>query len=261
LINRWGAGPVWFLLLSFTGILVLIPFVFKGKKEEVAVVDPDFCNGCAWCFADCPYEAILMKEHDYKKGNRQAVVLEDKCVSCGICAGACPSATPFKTINLFHSGINLPDRQIRTLLDDTREKVFELTGEVKTVIFGCDHGTELDSFSDDSTIVISLPCIGQLPPSYIDFLVRKEHIDNVLLTGCAEDNCFYRTGNDLMEQRVNRLRTPQLKHEAVRQKTAMVWSGLNGEEQIAEKLAELESERRLHESVHEDTPALTEEPS
>jgi quinol-cytochrome oxidoreductase complex cytochrome b subunit/coenzyme F420-reducing hydrogenase delta subunit len=252
LINRWGAGPVWLMVSSVTAVLVLIPFVFEGKKEEVAVVDPDFCNGCSWCFADCPYEAIVMKEHDFKKDHRQAVVLEDKCVSCGICAGACPSATPFKTINLFHSGINLPDRKIRTLLEDTREKVLELTGEVKTVIFGCDHGTELGSFRDASTIVITLPCIGQLPPSYIDFLVRREHIDNVLLTGCAEDNCFYRTGNDLMAQRINAQRTPKLKHEAVRQKTAMVWSGLSGESEIAAKLAELESESGASESIPEE---------
>ncbi|MDK1024392.1 MAG: 4Fe-4S binding protein [Gammaproteobacteria bacterium] len=261
LINRWGAGPVWLMLLAFTATLVLLPFVFEGDKEAVAEVDPDFCNGCGWCYADCPYDAIIMKDHDYKKGMRQAVVLGDQCVSCGICAGACPSATPFKTINLFHSGINLPDRKIRTLLDDTREKLFDLTGKEKIVIFGCDHGTRLDAFADDSTITISLPCIAQLPPSYIDFLVKREHIADVLLTGCAEDNCFHRTGNDLMEQRVNNLRNPHIKTAAVRQKTTMLWSGLSGEKEVAAKLAELRSEHRARESNQEDRVELSEESS
>ena len=229
------------MVTGISGILVLIPYVFPGRQPEIAEVDPEFCNGCGWCFADCPYEAISMKNHDYKPGLRQAVVLGNNCVSCGICAGACLSATPFKSINLFKSGINLPDRKIRTLLDNTRETVLELTGQEKTVIFGCDEGAELEEFADDSTMVVSLPCIGQLPPSYIDFLIRKEHIDNVLLTGCAEDNCFYRFGNDLMSQRVNRMRNPHIKHNGVRRKTAMVWSGLSGEQAVAEQLAEIKA--------------------
>ena len=53
----------------------------KENKQQIAEVDPEFCNGCAWCFADCPYEAIVMKQHDYKKGHRQAVVIADNCVS------------------------------------------------------------------------------------------------------------------------------------------------------------------------------------
>jgi len=253
LINIWGPGPVWGLLVGVSTLMVLIPFIFKGEKLVIAAVDPDFCNGCSWCFADCPYDAIIMKEHESKPGHRQAVVIPDNCVACGICAGACPSATPFKSINLFHSGINLPDKKIRTLLDDTREEVLALSGKEKFVIFGCDHGTDLDEFSDDSTLVIKLPCIGQLPPSYIDFLVRREHIEQVLLTGCGEGNCYHRFGNELMEQRVDRLRNPHVKYNSVRRKTSVVWSGIGGEKQVGEKLRQLRQENR------EDTPTSVEE--
>ncbi len=239
LINTWGPGPVWALLLAVTVLLIAVPFVFSGPKLIVAEVDPEFCNGCSWCFADCPYDAIIMKEHDYKAGHRQAVVIAENCVACGICAGACPSATPFKSINLFESGINLPDKKIRTMLDNTRDELIKLTGKERYVVFGCDHGTDIEQFANDNTMVIRMPCIGQLPPSYIDFLVRKEHIEHVLLTGCGEGNCFHRLGNELMEQRVNRLRTPQIKYDSVRDKTSVLWSGLAGEQLVAEKLTAL----------------------
>ena len=40
----------------------------------------------------------------------QAVVQTDLCASCGICAGACPSSTPFRSVTLFRTGIEMPQR-------------------------------------------------------------------------------------------------------------------------------------------------------
>ena len=90
LINSWGPGQTWALLVGLSCILTLLPWLPSKRPEQtpVAVVDPDNCNGCGWCLADCPYEAVSMKDHDYKKDHKQSVVDPDLCVSCGICAGA-----------------------------------------------------------------------------------------------------------------------------------------------------------------------------
>lgn len=67
------------MLLSTEHIL-LDPFVAK--------VDPDLCDGCEKCVAECLYAgAIVMK--DTPKG-RKAEVLEALCKGCGACAAVCP---------------------------------------------------------------------------------------------------------------------------------------------------------------------------
>lgn len=246
LINRWGPGPVWLFLGLLTMLLCLLPFLKqglfmreKGQADDgrIARVDAEFCNGCSWCFADCPYEAIVMDDHPSKEGHRMAVVLADYCVGCGICAGACPSATPFKRVNQLKTGIDLPDYQIGDILQSTKRKLDQLSTEEKIVVFGCIHGTLLDSFDDDVTVTVTLPCIGQLPPSFIDFLCSREKVSNVLLTGCASGNCYHRIGNDWLEERIVNLRQPHVRSSIVRKRISSLWTGPGGEQEIAGKLA------------------------
>ena len=79
----------------------LLPWLSRAARAPrpvAAVVDLANCNGCARCFADCPYAAVTMQPRtDGKHLPRQAVVDPDLCAGCGICAGACPSSTPFRS--------------------------------------------------------------------------------------------------------------------------------------------------------------------
>ena len=243
LIQSLGPETVGFILLGITALLTSIPFLdtLINKKEvnPIAVVDPEFCNGCGWCFADCPYEAIYMKPHDDLKNHSQAVVIKDYCVGCGICAGACPSVTPFKNFNEAKSGIDIPGFKNSDLLIDSIRKTKQLTTQHKILVVGCHHGTNLSQFETANTTTESLECIGQLPPSYMDFLCRREGIDAVLLTGCASGDCFHRSGIEIQEERLVRLREPHVRYADVREKIAKVWTGKGGEKEIAAKIAEI----------------------
>jgi ferredoxin/coenzyme F420-reducing hydrogenase delta subunit len=244
LIDILGGGLVWGILLGITGLLILAPLLAPGEKAPIAIVDPDYCNGCGWCFADCPYDAIYMKDHDFKKNHQQSVVIEDKCVGCGICAGACPTATPFKTVNKAFSGINLADISNAEILVQTQAQVRTLTSERHILVVGCAHGSDLSQFETPSVTTHTLECIGQLPPSYLDFLGRKENLDAVILTGCTSGDCYHRLGIELQEARLAHEREPHLRFQDVRVKLSKLWVGKDPTA-VAAKIAELTSTTKV----------------
>ena len=84
-------------------------------QAPVAVVDPTNCNGCRRCFDDCPYAAVTMVPHPDKRLRQMAQVDADLCASCGICVGACPSSTPFRSAAELVTGIDMPSAPIGQL--------------------------------------------------------------------------------------------------------------------------------------------------
>ena len=84
--------------------------ISKEKLEIepiIAVVDEDACSGCGICASTCWYNAIEMEEKEGKK--RKAVVNEALCKGCGTCVAACPSGA----IQL----LNYKDKQIQAMMD------------------------------------------------------------------------------------------------------------------------------------------------
>ena len=231
-VDLWGPNAVWGILGSITLMLTMLPLTAR-RSHDVARVDPEFCNGCSWCYADCPFDAIMMKPHAFKKNKRQAVVIEDRCVGCGICAGACPSVTPFKSVNEANSGINLVGRKNFDVLSELKIKLEEATGANKILIVGCDYGTDVKQFEDVQVVTETLECIGQLPPSYMDYLCREKGVGAVLLTGCRSDDCYHRLGVELQQERLVRLREPHIKYADVGEKIDKLWIGKGGEKEIA----------------------------
>jgi quinol-cytochrome oxidoreductase complex cytochrome b subunit/coenzyme F420-reducing hydrogenase delta subunit len=240
LVEYLGPGMVWLLLLGVTVVLLLVPVISREKVTVIAEVDPDYCNGCGWCFADCPYDAITMKPHDFKANHQQSVVIADKCVGCGICAGACPTATPFKSVNKSFSGINLVDKSNSEILVQTQSQVQQLEPEKRILVVGCAHGSKLEQLRSESVATETLECIAQLPPSYIDFLCRRESVDAVLLTGCSSGNCFHRLGVELQEARLAHDREPHLRFKDVKVRVNTFWVGAGGEAELAEKVRQMQ---------------------
>ena len=110
---------------------------------ELAKVDPANCNGCERCFADCPYAAIAMAPHPNGR-SRIAVVDEDRCAACGICAGACPSSTPFRSVERLASGIDLPWLTIGSLRDEFDTTLARSVGSgAPLAVFSCQRGAGL----------------------------------------------------------------------------------------------------------------------
>ena len=57
-----------------------------------AVVDIEYCDGCALCIEVCPYRAITPIEETDADGEEHTLVTVDtmRCTGCGICQGTCP---------------------------------------------------------------------------------------------------------------------------------------------------------------------------
>jgi ferredoxin/coenzyme F420-reducing hydrogenase delta subunit len=229
LINSWGPGQTWGLLVGFSTLLSVLPWLpsKREKQTPVAVVDPANCNGCGWCLADCPYEAISMREHDYKRGQQQSVVDPDLCISCGICAGACPSSSPFRHVDELVTGISIPGFHIKELLSLTENKLQELgTNSPRIMLYGCDQGSVVEDLASESVASISMPCTALVPPAFIDYVLRRNLGEGVMISGCCEGDCHYRLGNRWMDQRVSKERMPVLRARVPRDRVRVRWLGV-----------------------------------
>ncbi len=56
-----------------------------------AIIDEDLCGGCKICASICPFMAVEMKT-DIANGKEslRAKVIDAMCQGCGLCGSACP---------------------------------------------------------------------------------------------------------------------------------------------------------------------------
>jgi ferredoxin len=196
--------PLWWAVLAATMLLFALPWLTRGRRLPVAAVNADECNGCGFCRDDCPYGAVrLVAAGDGIAARAQ--VLDALCAGCGICVGACPSATPFRSVPVLNSGIELPrlpvhalrERLDAALRDDPRSAV---------VAFGCDRGARVATLDGRVAAGMSLPCIGMLPPSFVDYALDRGAA--VMIAGCASGDCEFRFGPAWLAARLDGTRAP-----------------------------------------------------
>ena len=223
-------GPVsWGGALALIVCFCAIPWLPPMRKPPVAEVDLSNCNGCTRCLSDCPYNAISMHvRSDGLPFEREAVVDPSLCVACGICVGACPTAMPFRRASELVAGIDLPDGNVAGLRQEVEEKCASLKGAERILVFGCNHGVSLSGLESDSVASVSLRCIGQLPPSFIDYALSRRLADGVIVTGCAENSCYARFGTQWTDARIARERDPQLRARVPRERLRVLWAGRAG---------------------------------
>ncbi len=201
----------------------MLPWVPPAKPVAPAVVSLDNCNGCGRCFDDCPFSAITMERRsDGAAYATEAVVNVDNCMSCGICAGACPTSTPFRRARAIVPGIELPEHPIAGLRDKTLEASSRLSGHARVLIFACDH-SGVDGLAGAASDVITMPCLGMLPPAFIDFALSRHLADGVMLAGCAEGDCYFRLGDEWVRQRLAGERDPYLRQRVPRERLRTSW--------------------------------------
>ena len=222
------AAPIftWLALVLGIGALLAMPWLPGAPPTlPVAVVDPAHCNGCTWCFADCPYGAITMVPHpNARAGARLAQVDADLCAGCGVCVGACPSATPFRRGAPLATGIDLPAPALATLrarLDDALDALDDPEA-TKVVVLGCDSAARLDD-APPGTVMLTAPCTAQWPPVFIEYALRRG-VDGVLVTGCPPGDCQWRLGARWVEQRMAGQRMPQLRSQVPRERVRLHWA-------------------------------------
>lgn len=253
LMDSWSYGTVWLLAGGVTLLLILLPFVHRQKNPTIAEVDLSNCNGCERCFDDCPYSAVIMQPRtDGLPYEQEAIVNPSQCVGCGICVGACPTATPFRRSGEHVAGIELPGFSISELREQVITATQALTGVARVIVFSCDQSGKVDKLKATDTAVVTLPCIGFLPPPFIDFIISRKHAEGVFLTGCNEGSCFHRFGIDWTEQRITNQRDPGLRQRVPRERVAWCWDCSGHSRQLKVELYEFHThlkELATHEHV------------
>ena len=231
-------AALWVAVGGFTLLLAALPYfarAARAPRPAAAVVDLANCNGCARCFADCPYAAVTMRPRtDGRPLPRQAVVDAELCAGCGICAGACPSSTPFRSVADLTTGIDMPDSPMNALRATLETALQRMTGAAhpgdvrpRIVVFGCatEHGgADMTGLADARTATLPLICAAQLPPSFIEYALRAG-ADGVLVTGCRDGDCAFRLGNRWTEERIAGARAPQLRAPVPRERVRVAWLG------------------------------------
>ncbi len=257
LFEQWPGIASWGMVLALTLILMVLPWLPPLRRAPAAVVDLANCNGCVRCANDCPYSAITMLPRtDGRAFAREAVVNPDLCVSCGICAGSCPTSMPFRRASALIPGIDLPALTMAALRDQVHAASAGLSAGPRIMAFGCDFGADVTRLNDGRTAGLSLPCIGMLPPSFIDYVLSRDVADGVFLTGCAKGACRYRFGIAWTEARLAGERDPHLRARVPRDRLAIHWLGRSQGQELERALTDFAARLEGLASPEVEAPAF-----
>jgi quinol-cytochrome oxidoreductase complex cytochrome b subunit/coenzyme F420-reducing hydrogenase delta subunit len=225
LMEVWSMGTVWIVSVGAVLLLAFLPWLPPRETEHVAEVWLPECSGCGLCIDDCPYEAITLQPRTdgHPRFRREARVISENCVSCGICVGSCPSSTPFRRSEKMRTGIDLPQRSIQHLREDTRTVLSEMGPDFRLLVYTCDYGVSSQQLRTMGFRSVSLPCIGALPPSMIDYALHHG-ADGVFITGCRMGDCHHRFGNKWTTLRIGNKREPILRRTVPRHKIGYYWA-------------------------------------
>ncbi len=255
-------GFVWLAVAGSLLALFALPFLLQPARAEVAVVDPEHCNGCRRCLADCPYAAVTMVPHPDDRvgrvgraGRTLAQVDADLCAGCGICVGACPSVTPFRGIALLATGIDMPSAPLSALRRQLRQALSASPAPRPLVAFGCDHGARVATLAGADVSSFSLMCAGQLPPSFVEYALR-DGAAGVLVSGCFEGACEFRLGQRWTDERLRGLREPHLRAGVGDERLELAWAGRGNEAALQGALQRLRERVRSLPAPQVDTPEV-----
>ncbi len=224
LVQIWSPGLVWLLLVGISVLLVVAPWLPREKKIEPATVNLEYCNGCQRCVDDCPYFAIQMSPRsDGLKYETEAVVDPGLCVSCGMCVAACPTATPFRSRSALVPGIDLPGLPAAAIREQIAVAASKLKGAKRILSFTCHGSSVAEELDAAGEVYVKVKCMGQIPPSFIDYCLSRNVADGVFLVGCSGNKCHYRLGADWTTERIERKRDPRLRKRIDERRIALAW--------------------------------------
>ncbi len=169
----------------------------KIKIEAItAVVDEEKCTKCGICARVCPFKAIIFD----KKSGLPAKIIEASCKGCGTCAAECA----FDAITMRHFTDMQIYAQIESILSD---KPME-----KIVAFACNWcsygGADLAGLSrlqyPPNARIIRTMCSGRVKDKFV-LHAFKHGAPVVLVSGCHFADCHYIDANRWTQKRVWKL--------------------------------------------------------
>jgi len=234
LMKTGSMGMLWAVFAAVLMLMLLLPWLPpRPKPEPVAAVNLDYCSGCGLCVADCPYEAVRMRDRSdgHLLFHQEALVIASNCVRCGICTGACPSSNPFRRVTalplhrsaVLKSGIEMPQWNVDLVRRQVEHAIAGLSGRDGILLVGCEHGVDIQKHAADDIAPVSVPCIGMLPPAFIEHALRKGAA-GVLIAGCRMGDCYHRFGDGWLRSRLNNERRPILRRSVDRSRIGLCWA-------------------------------------
>jgi coenzyme F420-reducing hydrogenase delta subunit len=109
----------------------------------------------------------------------------------------------------------------------------------RILVFGCAYGAAARQPDLPGVGRVMLPCIGMLPPSFIDHALSRSLADGILLAGCGQDDCYNRLGVRWTEQRLAGTRDPRLRARVPRERLATSWTARHESARLAQDVADL----------------------
>jgi coenzyme F420-reducing hydrogenase delta subunit len=131
----------------------------------------------------------------------------------------------------------MPLLPVRALRQRALDVMAPLSGPDRVLVYACRGGSDPGALETAGVGVVTLPCVGALPPSFIDFAISRRHADGVMLVGCAAGDCYQRLGIDWVEQRLAGQRDPYLRGRVPRDRVITIWAGPRDGAKLARRLA------------------------
>ncbi len=243
LLDYWSEDYVWILTTGITFLLIMLPWLLPRKDDPKAVVDLSHCNGCGLCFDDCPFDAISIQARtDGARFDQEVVVNSALCGACGICAGSCPASNPFRTSRgELKTGIDMPHLPVDQMRTTTRETIAAMSGDIKILVFGCENGLNVTRLDREDTKGVRLICSGMLPPTLVEYALKKG-ADGVMVTGCRQNDCYFRFGNLWTKMRFEGKRKPILRGRADRNRIRLHGAAETDKHEVEKDLNDFRSQ-------------------
>jgi len=255
LMKAESMGMLWAVFAAAILLLLFLPWLPpRFKAVPVAGVNLDYCSGCGLCADDCPYEAIDMRQRSdgHPLFREEAHVIVSNCVRCGICTGACPSSNPFRRATArplsrsraLKSGIEMPQHGVDFLRRDVDRVLAAMKAKDKILLLGCEHGADIYAHAAHDIASLLLPCIGMLPPAFIEHAFRQGTA-GILLSGCRKGDCYHRLGGNWLRARLSNERRPFLRHSVERSRIGLCWAAPPDGKELQHAIDELRYAIRL----------------
>ena len=149
------------------------------------------------------------------------------------------------------TGISIPGFHIKELLSLTENKLQQLDSPLPHImLYGCHHGSVVERLESGSVTTISMPCSALVPPAFIDYVLRKDLAEGVIISGCCVGDCHYRLGNTWLDPRFAQDRMPILRTRVPREHVRLRWLGAQGTARLGREVEDFQA--YLHHAEEEE---------